>query len=167
MKYKTRLFILGIFFVLISVFCHFSLNQSESKKEQNKPAVSSQNSTVCPNADSSSLNYKKDYHLESFSLVDESRFFTEQRPDRYDFLKNSFYDYLYNNDINIETAFILEDGFSFNDARVDFLIRYTIDGQDQYINCTYSSYTDSFDFYLSEGTPGRTNILKEAENNEQ
>ena len=62
MKYKTRLFILGIFFVLISVFCHFSLNQSESKKEQNKPAVSSQNSTVCPNADSSSLNYKKDYH---------------------------------------------------------------------------------------------------------
>lgn len=167
MKYKTRLLILGILFVLIYVFCHFSLNRSESDKEQNQTAVSSQNSTVCPDIDSSSLNYKKDYHLESFSLVDESGFFTEQRPDRYDFLKNSLYDYLYNHDINIETAFVLEDGFSFNNERATFLIRYNMDGQDQYINCTYSSSTDSLNFYSSKGTPGRTNILKEAENNDQ
>ncbi|WP_033125298.1 hypothetical protein [Eubacterium sp. ER2] len=160
MKFKTSVLLLGIVFVLIFIFCQ-SIDPGSGHPDP-QAADSSVEAAAGESFQDVPTNYKEDYDLESFELTDESGFFTEQRSDRYDFLRNSLYEYLYNNHIDVDAATVMEDGFSFNDARADFIIRYSLDGSDHYINCTYTSDTDSFDFYMPEGTPGRTNDLKEA-----
>lgn len=161
MKLKTSALLLGIVFVLIFIFCQFVIDPEADHTDQNVSDTSG-GAAGSSSPEDAQMDYKEDYALETFELTDESGFFTYLRPDRYDFLKNSLYDYLYTNHILVDAATVLQDGFSFNDAWADFVIRYQVDGTDQYINCTYTDSTDSFDFYTIEGTPGRTNELKEA-----
>lgn len=160
MKLKTSALLLGIVFVLIFIFCQFVIDPEADPTDQ-KVSDTSGGAAGSSSGGDAQIDYKEDYDLETFELTDESGFFTDLRPDRYDFLKNSLYDYLYTNHILVDAATVLQDGFSFNDARADFIIRYEIDGSDKYINCTYTDSTDSFDFYTIKRTPGRTNELKE------
>lgn len=160
MKLKTSVLLLGVIFILIFLFCQFIVNPDRDQLDQNK---GNDSTTVSEGSytDDSQIDYKEDYDLENFDLIDESTFFTELRPDRYDFFKNSLYDYLYNNHILIHSATVMQDGFSFDDTKANFIINYQIDGKEQYLNGSYFKNTDSFDFYNVDKIPGRTNDLKE------
>lgn len=151
---KKEMLILGIVFVLICCSCFLMNERSKTENNQTETEQFEDESQLFGHE-------KKNYNLETFVLNDDTGFFVELFTGRYDYLKYTLYDFLYENDIDVKEAAIKKDSISYFDEGIRFLVVYD---KDELILGTYYTELDEFGFsVVKKGEPGRTNNLVEVE----